>query len=203
MVGRLWVHSGARRNLPILRFGHIAMMPTEDLAAPQSERGERLEGLGPQEAFIVEMKSIGGFSGAPVFVIRDAPRFDCRILGIDYAHMSGPWEMQLADGTWDVVKDSENVGFAGVIPAWKIRTFLMTDERLKQDQEAVGKMIRDQRKQEGQRGTEKSGIVADAKRPTRKPGPDPETLAADGTMEDVAKRVMDAGKPDASEEPED
>ena len=60
LVGRLMTPSGQQRNAPAVRFGNISMM-----AAPgEPVRGyENIE----QEAFLVECRSLSGFSGSPVF----------------------------------------------------------------------------------------------------------------------------------------
>lgn len=57
-VGRFVGHDGRQRNVPTVRFGNIAMMP-EKIQHP---------GSGSQESFLVEMRSLPGYSGSPVFV---------------------------------------------------------------------------------------------------------------------------------------
>jgi hypothetical protein len=59
MVGRYIEHEGKFKNLPVVRFGNIAMMPSEHIL--QWEREDHL-----QESFLVDMRSISGFSGSPV-----------------------------------------------------------------------------------------------------------------------------------------
>ncbi|OBG05892.1 hypothetical protein A5769_07185 [Mycobacterium intracellulare] len=51
-------HHGRKRNEPIVRFGNISGIPAE----PVSTR------VGDIEAYLVESRSVGGFSGSPVFV---------------------------------------------------------------------------------------------------------------------------------------
>jgi hypothetical protein len=51
---------GRNKNVPIVRTGHIAAMPEEDIYL-----GER---WGHQRAYLIEGKSIGGLSGSPVFL---------------------------------------------------------------------------------------------------------------------------------------
>jgi hypothetical protein len=58
LIGRFVDHQGTVRNLPTARFGTIAMMPGEPVKTQ----------YGPQQAFLVETRSIGGYSGSPVFV---------------------------------------------------------------------------------------------------------------------------------------
>lgn len=57
-VGRFINHEGEQKNLPSVRFGNISMMPDE----PVDYKGKA------HEAFLVEARSIPGYSGSPVFV---------------------------------------------------------------------------------------------------------------------------------------
>jgi hypothetical protein len=63
LIGRLITVEGQQRNKPAARFGNISIMadPNEPI---------RLEGR-EQEAFLVECRSLSGFSGSPVFVTLD------------------------------------------------------------------------------------------------------------------------------------
>ena len=63
MVGRLIGHDGKERNSPTLRFGNVVASHIEPLY-------HKLFGLN-QESFLVEMRSIPGYSGSPVFVLPD------------------------------------------------------------------------------------------------------------------------------------
>jgi hypothetical protein len=75
MVGRFKEHEGTTRNLPTARFGCISMMP---LGPVRNWRGIK------QESFLVETRSLGGYSGSPVFVyipsssVRPRDRFRMR-----------------------------------------------------------------------------------------------------------------------------
>lgn len=66
MVGRLTKASGRQRNTPVVRFGNIAMVSSldEKIAHPK---------YGAQESYLVECRSLSGFSGSPVFVISSSP----------------------------------------------------------------------------------------------------------------------------------
>ena len=57
-VGRFVNHEGKQRNLPSVRFGNISQMPWEPIVVEDY----------PQESFLVEARSISGYSGSPVFV---------------------------------------------------------------------------------------------------------------------------------------
>lgn len=60
MVGRYIDHDGRQRNRPSVRFGNISMMPDE------SERLYHWEGY-EEVSYIVEMRSVSGYSGSPVY----------------------------------------------------------------------------------------------------------------------------------------
>ena len=67
MVGRFSNHEGKQRNTPSVRFGNIAMMPDEPIKHPRGHM---------QESFLIESRSIGGYSGSPVFV--HIPNYETR-----------------------------------------------------------------------------------------------------------------------------
>jgi hypothetical protein len=133
VVGRFINHEGKQKNSPSLRFGNIAQMPGEKLMLDTGME---------QEVFLIEAKSIGGYSGAPVFVHllpfsarpqKDDPKAQPLVvpfpgigpwlLGVDCCHIQ----------TWDSVRDKDgkpiaqgwqvptNTGMMGVVPAWKIK----------------------------------------------------------------------------------
>lgn len=58
-VGRYISRDGQQRNTPTVRFGSIAQMPGEPITFPDGAM---------QECYLVEARSIPGYSGAPVFV---------------------------------------------------------------------------------------------------------------------------------------
>jgi hypothetical protein len=61
MVGRLISHDGRQKNSAVVRFGNVSLMadPNEPL---RHKHGEF-------EGFLVECRSLSGFSGSPVFVM--------------------------------------------------------------------------------------------------------------------------------------
>jgi hypothetical protein len=58
VVGRFINHEGRQQNLPTVRFGCVAQMPWEPI---KQDTGFE------QESFLVEARSIAGYSGSPVF----------------------------------------------------------------------------------------------------------------------------------------
>jgi trypsin-like peptidase len=138
MVGRFVNHEGRQRNAASLRFGNIAQMNEEPI---KHERGHW------QESFLVEVRSIPGYSGAPVFLFIPplSPRPEqtsleaswfIRLLGVDWCHLNQDWSV--LDKNDNAAADDDgfvpgyhvraNTGMAGVIPAWKLHELLYCDE---------------------------------------------------------------------------
>lgn len=70
MVGRFIGHDGKQRNKPAVRFGTIAMMQDKIRAVSGRE----------QESFLIELHSVPGYSGSPVYIyspyaVNDMSRF--------------------------------------------------------------------------------------------------------------------------------
>lgn len=149
MVGRFISHEGRQRNLPLIRFGNISMMPNEKI---EDKYGRK------QKVFLIEMRSLAGFSGSPVFVylasnvIRQTDIADDGSFKKGAEHemtMRGPWllgidcadlpfresvfqVMNIAGRDEDLATDYvaySNSGQAAVIPAWRLLEFINTDER--------------------------------------------------------------------------
>ena len=105
MVSGLQNYDGGERNEPIMRFGSLAL--GKPIEVEQRERSRC------QESFIVEMRSVSGHSGSPVFVWLPShttrvrrpatARSEMRLLGIDWGHM-----------------DPKYGAIANVVPCWKI-----------------------------------------------------------------------------------
>lgn len=87
MVGRFINHEGVQTNHPTVRFGNISMMPGEPLAVGGIAH--------PQEAYLIETRTIPGYSGSPVFLdvpawelLTNAPRSRRRLIGEDERHLN-------------------------------------------------------------------------------------------------------------------
>jgi hypothetical protein len=59
IVGRFISRDGEEKNVPTVRFGNIAQMPGEPIVQDDGFK---------QESFLVEARSIPGYSGSPVFI---------------------------------------------------------------------------------------------------------------------------------------
>jgi hypothetical protein len=129
MIGRFIKDDGRVRNEPVLRFGNIAMMPDY---IRQEDRGY------DQLSFMVDMRSISGFSGSAVVTyfatVGSRPGLNASmevgtegvvmlasgvinkawLLGVDWGHL----RVKDRGGDW------VNSGMAGVVPAWRLSVLL-------------------------------------------------------------------------------
>ena len=148
MVGRFVGAGGKQRNTPAARFGKVAQMPAEPITRGFS--GHK------QLSFLVELQTMSGYSGSPVFVqilpfqprpvpISDPPGYAFELpreerlwlLGIDWGHLSHSERVVDEGGKphpegWRLNSNS----FMGVVvPAWKLREILRLGELEKQREE--------------------------------------------------------------------
>jgi hypothetical protein len=137
LVGRFINHDGVQKNDPSVRFGAIAQMPKNKI---ETETGE-------QEAFLVEVKSIAGYSGSPVFALiseRRSLEYKQKIesmrpnptamllvqaqeatelfilLGIDCGHLIDQQPVYNADRKKSGQYIESNTGMSVVIVPWKL-----------------------------------------------------------------------------------
>lgn len=130
MVGRFVGHEGRAKNLPSVRFGNISMVP-EELVRYQNDE---------QEAFLVELRSIGGYSGSPVFIwwpmTERGRSTTASLLGIDCGHIQTTEPIH-TKGRRTIGYVSFNSAMAVVSPVWRIRELLdkpfMVEQRTKED----------------------------------------------------------------------
>ena len=59
-------HTGARRNIPIVRVGNVSCISKEKI---------RTKDFGEIEGYLIEARSVGGLSGSPVFINMGGIRF--------------------------------------------------------------------------------------------------------------------------------
>jgi hypothetical protein len=101
ITGLFTQHYGTQRNLPIVRTGIIASMPHE----PLQDENTGFD----YEAFLAEVRSIGGLSGSPVFVVLDPGRL---IKGsLRYHHQT--FLLGLIRGHWDYGEKGALIDFRG------------------------------------------------------------------------------------------
>ena len=169
VVGRFISREGRQKNVPSLRFGNIAQMPGEPIIDPVS-------GF-EQEAFLVEVRSIAGYSGSPVFVqippaanmsginpdlIDKLPGYHPIrskipvqmgpwLLGVDFCNIYSKDKIYSSQTGKPVSDDwyvPANTGMMGVIPAWKINDILEGPE-LQPHIKATDKVARERLKKNG------------------------------------------------------
>jgi hypothetical protein len=162
LTGLFVNHFGKQRNIPIVRVGNIAAMPSEPVQT-------RIFGTEVAiDAYLLEARSIGGLSGSPVFVvtsgirgneIRVGPQFF--LLGL----MHGHWDANLSaadavipDGLRD---EAVNMGIAIVIPVSKIMEVINHPDFLAQ-RKRYGEQIEElRRRQAGPRDGDSLGSGAE------------------------------------------
>ncbi len=164
--GRFVNHEGHQRNKPVARFGNISMMP--DMEAPVRVWNQ------DQLAFLVECRSLGGFSGSPAFVHLSHLRWmggikkdglspsQPRFLGVDCAHLpfwSAIYERRGDPSTRIPNQWAEtNSGIAVIVPAWHLLRLLSEEhlvrerereeEQAKKDAETASRAVPDAAQQE-------------------------------------------------------
>jgi hypothetical protein len=131
VVGRFINAEGKARNTPTVRFGNIAQMPSEPFLVKRGQREYE------QESFLVEVHSIGGYSGSPVLVdlLPSAHRREgatgantLKLLGVMWGHVLDWVDVTGPDGDPKGMPGESmvemNTGVAGVVPSWKLRELL-------------------------------------------------------------------------------
>lgn len=113
-------HQGARRNIPIARHGNVACL-NEELVSTW---------LGQMDAYLIEVKSIGGLSGSPVFLNLGPTKTDegkdydeIYLLGLIHGHFdldSGTVDSIVEDFGLGKSRGHVNTGIAIVVPYPKI-----------------------------------------------------------------------------------
>jgi len=182
MVGRFIRHDGKQRNLPSVRFGNISMMPHEKIMHYRQYE---------VESFLIETRSLSGYSGSPVFVhIPPATHRPGDKAGITLGRAMGPWLLGVDWGHYPIyenVKESDrttnvsegyivesNSGQMAVAPAWKLRELL--------DQERFV-MTRKKTDEEMEKSKSVSPIVMDAQMPP------PDDVFTKGSFQDALRKV--------------
>ena len=124
ITGLFYKHYGQKRNLPILRTGNIAMMPDYPIDAGDN---------GIMTAYLIELRSIGGLSGSPVYVHlqwadpkRKSTGHVLYWLGLIHGH----WTVNKQSiDELDVSNEQQlNTGIGIVVPAFKILEILKRED---------------------------------------------------------------------------
>ena len=199
IVGLFRRIAGKSRNSPIIRVGHIAMMP--DDRVPVKWHADGIEG------YLVEARSTGGLSGSPVFVQRSVKVRKAEVSGREPLAAGPIFLLGLIHGHWDV-KASEidtvtdtadgdqeaiNSGVAVAVPCHKILEVL--------DRSEVRKAVEDAKEiSDSENAAQMDGGTL---KPVMKRGEEMKaarSLTANVTMmltSGVSDGVPDAAEPDA------
>lgn len=178
MVGRFINRDGEQHNTPAVRFGDLSIMPWDKLDTE----------FGKQEAFIVEMHSIGGFSGSPVFTYphfaTPGSRGLTQLLGVDCGHLRVKERLMKNNRAEDDYYVLANSGGAIVIAAWRLRE-LLDGEDATEARMAADKKI----------GYRHESVGLDSMDDDPPKGPKPERLKIKGPMDKAVKKMFKKGKP--------
>jgi hypothetical protein len=153
-VGLFWPHKGTARNIPVVRIGNIA--------AQRDERVETTQNV-LSDVYLMESRSVGGLSGAPVFIDILRARltgkdiatsgtlfvgpFRFRLIGLISGHFTGVDDELvstelLSTGIPPKELEKLNMGIAYVTPADKLFEGL---QQFKRDEEEESKPYRETR----------------------------------------------------------
>ncbi len=148
----LFVHFfGSKKNVPIVRHGNVAMLPTEKVSTK----------IGETDAYLIEARSIGGLSGSPAFVrktvnIKTSEEGEGEIISAPSGR--GIYLMGLMHGHWDIPSEEKNdmratdeegkvnMGIAIVVPATKILEVINQEELMQSRRESAAEWKKKQPK---------------------------------------------------------
>ncbi|MEX1247656.1 MAG: serine protease [Anaerolineales bacterium] len=149
MVGRFRSHAGRNKNLPVAMFGYISMMPNEPIY------NERIDL--DQDSYLIEMRSIPGFSGSPVLLW--IPPLSARrkntslslharwaLLGVCWGYVNVPEKAEDINGKTYNLK--LNSSMAMVVPSQKIIELIDGDE-MKKEREDTEKELQERMESSG------------------------------------------------------
>ena len=151
MAGMFTRHLGGARNVPIVRTGTLAAIPTDKV---ETNRG-------PVEAYLIEARSIAGLSGSPVFMhmapfrvlpggrVHRSEKRTHYFLGVMQGHhvTSDPTEVVSPD---EAAPGDMNTGIGVVIPAQRILDIVYSPDLVSLREQVIENMKK------------KSGFVADS-----------------------------------------
>jgi hypothetical protein len=103
VIGLFTSRRGDKKNIPIARTGIISAMPEEPLTDTRS-------GL-PYDAYLAEIRSIGGLSGSPVFVFKYSVDGYTQNMGLALG-TTKTYLLGLIRGHWDLGQYTSSTDFA-------------------------------------------------------------------------------------------
>ena len=116
MIGLFSQHYGKLRNQPIVRTGNISSLPRDRVKSDQ---------FGSIEAHLIELRSMGGLSGSPVFVYEGKRGIN---ENLEVTEQNIKW-LGIAQGHWDdkTTPHVVNMGIGLVVPANKVLSILKSE----------------------------------------------------------------------------
>jgi hypothetical protein len=116
-------HMGQKQNRPISRFGKVALLSQEKIEYKEKNKEPKMLDL-----YLIECMSFEGNSGSPVFFILEALRNLREVDSLDpkiyfAGVITGAFDINEFD-TYMNAYLKQNVGIAGVIPAYKLHEIL-------------------------------------------------------------------------------
>jgi hypothetical protein len=141
VTGRFVHQEGKAKNTPTVRFGNISLMPFEPFKRepPKADL---------DEVFLVEFRSVGGYSGSPVFLC-EIPfhlrfrgtshqiwSFGPHLLGVDVGH-APDWKRVKKKTAKGLVNEEpakyyqSHTAMSVVVPAWKLMALLDREDVVK------------------------------------------------------------------------
>jgi hypothetical protein len=149
MVGRFISHDRKQRNEPSVRFGHVSMMPGEPVEVHWTHPVKKTLN---QDSFLIDGRSMGGYSGSPVYVwtppyelvlpmvgnqvnyrqqIWHSARQTSWLLGVCWGYILDRWPvLQKRGNIWErmaSLRTEANTAMMGVVPCWKLIALLNND----------------------------------------------------------------------------
>lgn len=136
-VVRFIGYDGLERNQPTIRFGNLSSAEEVDVQQePIPDRPECIERR-IQRSFLVEARSLSGYSGAPVFAYRESHFLDighgvvesALLLGVGWAHITHAADRDTEYATVTAASGPlavgrYNSGMMAVVPGWHITELL-------------------------------------------------------------------------------
>ena len=124
-TGLFTPHLGQQKNLPVVRFGRVALITEEKVNF----------GGTPMDLYLIESSSFGGNSGSPVFFYLGSDREPGSIVvGPPQLYLAGVMTGAFQDvrpiqvvQTGATAVSTSNLGISAVTPAYKLREFLYSD----------------------------------------------------------------------------
>jgi hypothetical protein len=140
VIPGLFVHrKGEQRNIPIVRMGTIAAQAEEPIYAEMAEND-----IQKIDAYLVEIRSIGGLSGSPVLIHRYEKNEEGEqtsvwaLLGLMHGHYEDPFPMTVPQS-----KQYLNAGIGVVVPADDIAKVLSLPEIIEIEKNAETQNVTD------------------------------------------------------------